>query len=230
MKVRIKFSKHGSMKYIGHLDIMRYFQKAIRRADIPIKYSTGFSPHQVMSFAQPLGVGMESDGEYFDIEVTEKVYTNEAKAALNAVMVEGMRVEEVVILPDDVKNAMASVAAASYQVVWKKEKAPAFDLAGLCTELLQKPSIPYTKTTKKSTLELDLKPGIYALEKNELGLYLMVDASSSGNIKPTMILELLYGMAETEIPEYAWQITRLDTFAKDDTGSFVPLGAFGNAL
>ncbi len=57
MKVRIQFSKHGPLKFIGHLDIMRYFQKAMRRAEIDIAYTGGFSPHQIMSFAAPLGVG-----------------------------------------------------------------------------------------------------------------------------------------------------------------------------
>ena len=51
------------MKFIGHLDIMRYFQKAIRRAEIPIAFTSGFSPHMIMSFANPLGVGLTSDGE-----------------------------------------------------------------------------------------------------------------------------------------------------------------------
>ena len=69
LKARIKFCKYGSMKYIGHLDIMRYFQKAIRRSGLPIKYSEGFNPHQIMSFAAPLGVGITSDGEYMDIEL-----------------------------------------------------------------------------------------------------------------------------------------------------------------
>lgn len=227
MKVRIKFSKHGTMKYIGHLDIMRYFQKAIRRADVPIKYSTGFSPHQVMSFAQPLGVGMESEGEYFDIEVTEPISTKETKEALNRVMVEGMHVEAVVILPDDVKNAMASVAAATYSVVWKEEFKPSFSLKEKCDALLSMNEIPYLKITKKSEIQLDLKPGIYDLHEDNGVLYMMVDASSSGNIKPTMILELLYKMANQEMPEYAWQITRLDTFAQDDDNKFIPLGALG---
>jgi DNA repair protein RecO (recombination protein O) len=66
------------MKFIGHLDIMRYFQKAMRRADIDICYSEGFSPHQIMSFAAPLGVGITSDGEYLDIEVHESKSTKEA--------------------------------------------------------------------------------------------------------------------------------------------------------
>ena len=57
MKIRIKFRKYGTMKFIGHLDVMRYFQKAIRRSEVNIRYSEGFSPHQIMSFAAPLGVG-----------------------------------------------------------------------------------------------------------------------------------------------------------------------------
>ena len=67
MKVRVKFSKYGPVKFIGHLDVMRYFQKAIRRADIDILYSEGYSPHQIMSFASPLGLGITSEGEYMDI-------------------------------------------------------------------------------------------------------------------------------------------------------------------
>ena len=73
MKARIKFRKNGVMKFIGHLDIMRYFQKAIRRAQIPIAFTGGYSPHMIMSFANPLGVGLTSDGEYFDIELTEPI-------------------------------------------------------------------------------------------------------------------------------------------------------------
>ena len=68
MKIRIKFRKWGVMKFIGHLDMMRYFQKVMRRADVDIRYSEGFSPHQIMSFAAPLGVGITSDGEYLDID------------------------------------------------------------------------------------------------------------------------------------------------------------------
>ena len=58
MNIRIKFRKYGCLRFIGHLDVMRYFQKVIRRADINISYSEGFSPHMIMSFAAPLGVGL----------------------------------------------------------------------------------------------------------------------------------------------------------------------------
>ena len=69
MKIRIKFQKSGPLRFIGHLDVMRFFQKAIRRAGLDIVYTGGFSPHQIMTFAAPLGAGLESEGEYMDIEL-----------------------------------------------------------------------------------------------------------------------------------------------------------------
>lgn len=109
------------MKFVGHLDIMRYFQKAMRRADIDIAYSGGYSPHQIMSFAAPLGVGLTSDGEYMDIEVNSTYSTAEAVARLNAVMAEGVEVTDYRLLPEDAKGAMSIVAAADYAVTFAKE-------------------------------------------------------------------------------------------------------------
>ena len=67
MNVRVRFAKYGAVKFIGHLDVLRYFQKAVRRSGLKIAYSQGFHPHQIMSFASPLGVGITSEGEYMDM-------------------------------------------------------------------------------------------------------------------------------------------------------------------
>ena len=116
MKARIKFRKYGVMRFIGHLDVMRFFQKAMRRAGIPIAFTGGYSPHMIMSFAQPLGVGVTSDGEYLDIELKEETDCKEAVRRLNEVMVEGIEVTDFVRIPDDKKSSgMTIVAAASYR-------------------------------------------------------------------------------------------------------------------
>ena len=115
MKIRIRFSKYGVLKFIGHLDVMRYFQKALRRADIDILYSSGYSPHQIMSFASPLGVGLTSEGEYMDIEVGHTDSSKESIRRLNAVMAEGIDVLSYRELPEKSQNAMSSVAAADYR-------------------------------------------------------------------------------------------------------------------
>lgn len=238
MKVRIKFAKYGTMKFIGHLDMMRFFQKAIRRADIDIKYSEGFSPHQIMSFAAPLGVGVESVGEYLDIEVLSMAGEKEMKDALNQVMVDGVEILCVTVLPDNAKNAMASVAAAAYQIHLKDGDFGIPDLAASVDAFYAQDQIPYTKETKKSVLEIDLKQGIYEMQAGETQILtdtassaaalftadpdqnrmtvpcirMTVDASSGGNIKPTVVFEKFCAFAGCEIPPSAIQITRLETY------------------
>ena len=230
VKVRIKFAKYGAMKFIGHLDMMRFFQKAIRRADIDIKYSEGFSPHQIMSFAAPLGVGIESSGEYMDIEVLSMTSTEDMKEALNRVMVEGVEVLSVCVLPDNVKNAMASVAAASYRLKMKEGDFPIDDIKGKLQDFYGQEKIPYTKETKKSVVELELKQGIYEIEADEDGsIRMLVNASSGGNIKPTMIFEKFCEFVGIEIPQSAYQVTRLETYtdiAKEgEQHHFIPLAS-----
>lgn len=218
MKVRIQFSKHGVMKFIGHLDIMRYFQKAIRRAGIDIAYSGGFSPHQIMSFAAPLGVGLESDGEYLDIEIHSHNGAESLKNALNAVMAEGIAVLSVKMLPEQAKNAMASVAAAGYLVRFREGYVPDFDWQNAFSLFLQKEEIPFVKQTKKSEITFDLKPAIYEWKLLSDGVYLLVNASSSGNIKPAMVMEAFYKENGRKLPEFALNITRTETYMYAENG------------
>ncbi len=232
MKVRIKFAKYGTMKFIGHLDMMRFFQKAVRRAEIDVKYSEGFSPHQIMSFAAPLGVGIESRGEYMDLEVLSMSSEEDMKDALNRVMVNGVEVLSVSVLPDQAKNAMASVAAASYRLQMKEGDFPIDGLAEKLQQFYAQEHIPFTKETKKSVIELDLKQGIYEISaEKDNAIHMLVNASSSGNIKPTVVFEKFCDFAGCEIPASAIQVTRLETY-RDLAGAaaehrFVPLGETG---
>lgn len=68
MRVRIRFEKTGPIRFVGHLDFMRTFQKIIRKSGLAAVYTGGFNPHMLLSFADPLGVGQESTGEYADVE------------------------------------------------------------------------------------------------------------------------------------------------------------------
>lgn len=222
MKVRIKFSKEGPVRFIGHLDVMRYFQKAIRRADIDIAYSTGFSPHQIMSFASPLSVGHESIGEYFDVQLQSMISEEDIKMRLNSVMVEGIKILDVAVLDDQEKNAMASVAACDYLVTFRDLKMlPADWKESLCA-FYRQTSIPVTKKTKKGERELDLKEGIYRLEVRGDQVYLLLDAGSGSNVKPGFVLETFLGSLGVKLPAYPFGIKRIDTYKKVEN-KFVPL-------
>lgn len=233
IKVRIKFSKSGSMIFIGHLDIMRYFQKAMRRADVDIAYSTGFNPHQIMSFAAPLGVGLYSEGEYLDIEMNTSADCSHILEKLNCVMVEGIKVLSVKKLPENAGNAMASVAAAAYTVAFREGLEPTFDYKEKLSSFAAKEQIIVTKKTKKSQKELDLRPFIYELYLEGDEIYMLVDASSAGNIKPSLVMEAFYRENGEIPPEFAFVITRKDTYTNigtEENPEFVPLDAVGSEM
>ena len=223
MKVRIKFSKEGSVKFIGHLDIMRYFQKAIRRADIDIAYSGGFNPHQIMSFASPLSVGHESSGEYFDVELNSFPGRKEMINALNAVMVEGIRIVDVKELDEKEGNAMASVAAADYLVSFRDNVILPDDWKEKLTAFYDREHIIVTKKTKKSEKEIDLKEGIYTLEIRGNQVYLLLDAGSGSNLKPGFVLETFLESIGVSVPEFAFGVYRLETYKRSKKGKLLPL-------
>lgn len=223
MKVRIKFSKEGPIKFIGHLDVMRYFQKAIRRADIDIAYSTGFSPHQIMSFASPLSVGHESSGEYFDVELNSITGEEDVKNRLNSVMAEGIQILKVSVLDEKEGNAMASVAAADYLVSFSDKVKLPDDWKDKLNEFYQQERIPVSKKTKRGEKEIDLKEGIYQMEIRKDSVYLLLDAGSGSNIKPGFVLETFFESIDVKLPELPFRVKRIDTYKRDGNGKLLPL-------
>ena len=234
LNIRIKFQKYGVMKFIGHLYMMRYFQKAIRRAGIDIAYSGGYSPHQIMSFAAPLGVGVTSDGEYFDIEVNSSRSSLKSLDALNQVMVEGVSILEYRRLPDTARSSMSLVAAADYIVYVKPGYAPdVHSLQELSQQVQQyyemQPEILITKQTKKSQLEMNLKGLIYEMKGlnlkdftlkdgplPEYGLFLKVSTGSSDNVKPELVLEDFCKFCGITYNPLKYQVHRLEVYAKSE--------------
>ena len=113
---RIKFTKGEEVKFIGHLDVMRLFQRAIKRANLPVAYSQGFNPHQLLSFANPLTLGTTSEGEYGDFEMAEKIEPTLIMAELNKVLPNGVRVLDSVLITQKTDSAMAAIDGAKYIV------------------------------------------------------------------------------------------------------------------
>ncbi len=199
MKVRIKFSKTGNLRFVGHLDFMRYFQKAVRRANIPIKYSEGFSPHQIMSFASPLGIGAEGCGEYMDIELAEgkSISSEAAVQALNAQMCEGARVLRFLALPEQAKNGMSLVSSADYRLYIPEQAAFSLreHLEKAITELLAAEEVKVEKESKGGLKEVDIRPMIekvFCIQEGEgLCLYMRLACGSSQNVKPEAVWHAL---------------------------------------
>lgn len=224
MRIRIKFRKYGVMRFIGHLDVMRYFQKAMRRANIDIAYSEGFSPHQIMSFAAPLGVGITSDGEYLDIEVHSTRSTEESMKALNSVMVDGMEIVEYVALREGAKKAMTAVAAADYIVYFKKSRDFTMEeiAQNIRTYYDERSAIEVTKQTKKSERVIDIKPLIYQFSpccrEGMEGFFMQLCTGSTDNIKPELVLNDFYRFFGKTYDPFNMQIHRLETYENTADG------------
>ena len=203
------------MKYIGHLDVMRYFQKALRRAEFDTTLSGGFSPHMIMSFAAPLGVGITSEGEYFDLEVASVMPSEEMERRLNDVMADGISVLSVRQIPD-------------YLVTPKH--LPHSDVAESIPAFLEQTEILLEKKTKKGSKIMDIRPLIYRLEAREDAFYLFVSQGSANNLRPEYVVEKLFAFAGKTLPEHSLKIHRLDLYAdagKDMQQRFVSLESFG---
>ena len=209
MKLRIKFSKRGVIKYIGHLDLMRYFQKACRRTDIRVVYSKGFSPHMIMSFAAPLGVGLESFGEYFDVEVEDDENVDTITQRLNDTMADGIEILGTTKLPDNSKNAMASVSHAAYSVEFADEN-PITESTLAKFDSAQE--IIFVKTTKTGEHPFNIKDYVRSISVSSNTLSFITDASSAGNLKPLYLLTALCNLEGKDIKDFKYHITREEIY------------------
>lgn len=223
MKARIKFRKYGVMRFIGHLDVMRYFQKVMRRAQIPIAFTGGYSPHMIMSFAQPLGVGITSDGEYLDIELTEAIASEYAVAQMNEVMAEGIDVVSFVEIPEEKKHSgMTITAAADYRVMLLESAKSADKVKDIPKEwqekagkFLSQEQIIVLKATKRSEKEVDIKPMIYDMKVGESDIYLFLATGSENNLKPDLVMSAFLDFMEEGQEGCPMHFHRIDVYAKN---------------
>jgi len=152
IRIRMRLAKYGPMKYIGHLELMRFLQKCLRRTDIDVHYSDGITPRMIMSTAMPLGLGLESRGEYVDIEIGTPVSTAHALDQLRPLMPEGLEILDFRQVGEAVfegggtekkpEKAMSVVAAAEYEVRFRAGYRPPENWQKILTDFVGREEIP----------------------------------------------------------------------------------------
>ena len=241
MKIRVKYEKTGINKYIGHLDLLRYFQKAMRRAGIDMKYTEGFSPHPVLSFAAPLGLGLTTRGDYFDTELETDATVSTFVARLNAQRTEVMKVLSISEMEGGKKqNAMASLAAADYEVTvcdaLLEQLGGAVRLNENWQTFMAQDTIPVEKETKSGTETVDLKPLIYAQSISKNKLVFCVSASSAANVRPDTLFTAFLRFtghlkaADEMLKDGEIEIERSEMYTRDAEGTLIPLAFAGRLI
>ena len=186
---RLEYSKLGAMKYLGHIDLMKLFHKLFRMSGLLTVFSQGFNPHQILTIAHPLSLGMEGRRELADFRLSVASDSREIIAALNARSPEGLRVFGVRPLEKGEKNCAALVAAADYRV-YVGESA---GLAEAALELLSRDEIITGKRTKSGTSQADIRKDIFGLAVYEPGMLEMrISAGSAANLKPQLVVSEMF--------------------------------------
>lgn len=244
MTVRVKFAKYGNMKFLSHLDVLRFFQKAIRRAGIDVTYSLGYHPHQIMSFAAPLGLGQTSEAEYFDMDLNSITSEEDVRDRLDAEMPDGFKVFDVCILPETPpqtkkESVMALVTASDYVVLRKdgfENNLTNEYLYSKFIEFVAQKEIITTKTTKAGDNDIDIIPLIYNTKVNaeptELSgsfengfcIYMLLSAGQT-HIRPELVMKAFYDWLGIEYNPYEYHVHRLESYT-GEKDSLIPIYKF----
>lgn len=154
-RIRNKFKKEENVRFISHLDVMRLFERAFRRADIKIAFSKGFNPHPKISFGNALMVGATTDGDYFDVEVCEDILPKDFKNKINNVLPKGIIIlESFEVANEDILSSR--IVAADYLIKFSTFE-NIHDIYDTYKKFIEQPSIEIEKDTKKGKKVIDIK-------------------------------------------------------------------------
>lgn len=210
--VRVKFSKHSSLIYISHLDLNRVFKRAFRRADIPMYYSEGFSPHPRFGFALPLSVGISSDCEFVDVKLSEDMSAEQVGQRLSKVMPDGIEILDA--YESDAK--FKTITDSEYEITILSGKITE-DMSERAGKVLSATPLTVLKRTKSGEKDTDISPFIrgfsLSAEEGRLFIKCLLCADSANYLNPEYLVKILEKEFELDL--------------KDDISSCVEINRMG---
>ncbi|MDD3653834.1 MAG: TIGR03936 family radical SAM-associated protein [Desulfotomaculaceae bacterium] len=192
---RMQYSKEGTARYISHLDLLRAFERAGRRAGLPLAFTRGFNPHPIISFAAPLGVGIAGEVEYVDLELTADITAGEVLKALSSTLPEGIQLLEVRMISEHSPGLMAGVERATYRAVAKlKCQLDQKKIDESIATFLDRTEVWVERKNKAGgKMKFNIRPGIFDMsgrsESGKIIINVELKAGSRGNIRIEEVIE-----------------------------------------
>ncbi len=208
IKLRLTYSKTGLIRFISHRDLLRLFFRVFTRAELPVGYSAGYSPHPLVSFCPPLKVGMEGLNEMVDITLTHPVEEEPVTARLNEIMPRGIRVKGTVLLPSGTVSLGRSIRDAAYRVRLR----PWVEVtAGGIRSFLASSEVRVEYEKKGKIQVVDGRKGVLKLELEETpgrdpALWMLLSVTENG--RPYEVLSALSRAERALFPALRWQRLR----------------------
>ncbi len=224
MKIRVRFSKKGRVRFISHRDVARVFERALRVAGASVAYSEGFSPRPKISFGLALSVGFESDAEYLDVDLAAPVDQEDFPRKLSAALPDGLMVVAVAPLEPGTPSLQQSIVCCEwdFEVIGLDEAA----ITQAVSELLERSEVVLERDRKGKRTAVDIRPAVLSLKvagptANGVGLSATL-ATDQVTIRPDELIPLLGESVELS---RAW---RRKQWTNVDGQQLEPLAAAGD--
>ena len=228
--IRVKYKKEDEMIFISHLDLQRLLQRAFRRAKINLSYSEGFNPHPKMSYGNALALGVESQGEYVDIEIEDDIEVDEFLERINNQLPEGIKFikgQEI-----DPKTPSLSSVIVYGEYIFNIDLDTPLSKEFVKSRVLnfvKSEEIIVTKTNKKGRkVEVDIRPliknfDLVSLDDKKVTFESTIATGSKTNLNINILIPQILNMLDLEIDPREVSVLRRDLYAMEDGQLVTPL-------
>ena len=219
MRAMIRFGKQPRLRFISHLDLQRFFQRALNRTGLPVAYTQGFNPHAIMSFGSALALGWTSEYEILDVKLSVPMGRKRTEEAMRQALPEDLPVLEVRMVDDRHPAPMAMVRASDYEIALSGENAGA--VLDAVDAFLASGQVMAVRKTKSGEKEIDIRPLAISLERAGDVLLARLKLTETDTLKPDLLVNSLAKLAGVEPPEA--RIHRRCLLGEDESGALRPL-------
>ena len=219
MRALIRFGKLARLRFISHLDLQRFMQRALRRTNLPVAYSQGFNPHPRISFASALATGWVSECEILDVRMAQEVTREQVMEQMGKALPKDMPVYTVRLVEDRHPAMMAQLRMADYEIRFSGEAGE--ELLDQADEFMKAQSVMAMRKTKSGETLTDIRPMAISLkaskiEGGQVQLKTRLQLTEKATLKPDLLVSALAEMAGIEAPEHS--ILRTALLGIDESG------------
>lgn len=212
MRMVMRFGKNARLRFISHLDLQRFYQRALNRSGLPIAFSQGFNPHPVMAFASALALGWTSEYEMLDVKLAAPIGRRKAEEAMRGALPEDLPVLEVKLIDDRASSLMPLVRASDYRISGS-------DISReMLYDFLARESVMAMRKTKSGEKMVDIRPMALDLRLEDGDLMARLSLTDKDTLKPDLLVRTITGTD----PE-AMRIHRLALLGEGSEGELAPL-------
>ena len=228
--IRVKYKKEDEMIFISHLDLQRLLQRAFRRAKINLSYSEGFNPHPKMSYGNALALGVESQGEYVDIEIEDDIEVKEFLERINEQLPDGIKFVKGQEMDPKTPSLSSIIVYGEYifnidlEVPLSKE----FVKSRVLNFVKSKEIIITKKNKKGKKVEVDIRPMIrnfdlVSLDDNRVTFVSTIATGSKANLNINILIPQILDMLNLDMDPREVGVLRRDLYKGEDGQLVTPL-------